>query len=92
MKESWKIISDLLNKRSKSCNIDCLKDSEHTFVTKRAISNAMNSFFRTIGEKLPSKIDAVPNGLLPGEATENNSSVKLQFGSITVKEMRDVDC
>ena len=27
MKESWKKINELLNKRSKSCNIDCLIDS-----------------------------------------------------------------
>ena len=35
MKESWKTVNELLNKRSKSCNIDCLKDSEHTIVNKR---------------------------------------------------------
>ena len=49
----------------------------------------MNNFFCTIGEKLASKIDAVPNPLLSGDATEHNSSVKFQFGSITVKEIRD---
>ena len=27
MKESWKAINELLNKRSKSSNIDCLKES-----------------------------------------------------------------
>ena len=89
MKESWKTVNELLNKRSKSCNIDCLKDSEHTFVNKKAISNAMNNIFCTMGEKLASKIDAVPNPLLSGDATEHNSSVKFQFGSITVKEIRD---
>ena len=31
----------------------------------------------------------VPNPLLSGEATENNSSVKVQFGSITVKKISD---
>ena len=84
MKESWKIVNELLNKRSKSCNIDCLKDSEHTIVNKKAISNAMNYFFCTNGEKLASEIDAVPNPLLSGDATERNSNVKFQFGSITV--------
>ena len=83
MKESWKTIDELLNKRSKSCGIDCLKDSDHTFVNKKAISNAMNNFFCTIGEKLASKIYEVPSPLLSDEATKNNSSVKLQIGSIT---------
>ena len=49
----------------------------------------MSNFFCTIGEKLASKIDAAPNPLLSGDATEHNSSVKFQFGSITVKEIRD---
>ena len=49
----------------------------------------MNNCFCTIGEKLASKIDAVPNPLLSGEATERNSSVKFQLGSITIKEIRD---
>ena len=81
--------NELLNKRSKSYKIDCLKDAERTFVNKKAISNAMTNFFCTIGEKLASKIYAAPNPLLPGEATENRSSVKFQFYSIPVKEIRD---
>ena len=89
MKESWKTINEVWNKISKSSNIDCLKDSEYTFVNKKAISNAMNNLFCTIREKLASKIDAVPNPLLSGEAIENSSSVKYQFGSITVEEIRD---
>ena len=84
-----KTINELLNKRSKSSNIDCLKDCEHTFVNKKAISSALNNFFCKIGEKLASKIDTVPNPLLSGEATKNYRSVKFQFGSITVKEIRD---
>ena len=49
----------------------------------------MNTFFCTIGDKLGSKIDAVPNPFLSDEATENNSSVMFQFGSTTVKEIRN---
>ena len=52
MKESWKTINEVLNKRSKSCNIDCIKDSGNAIVNKKDISNAMKSFFCTIGEKL----------------------------------------
>ena len=35
MKESWKAINELLNKRSKSCNIDCLKQSGSETVHKK---------------------------------------------------------
>ena len=51
MKESWKTINELLNKRSKSCNIDCIKDSGNAIVSKKEISDTMNSFFCTICEK-----------------------------------------
>ena len=45
MKESWKTINELLNKRSKSSNIDCLKENGSETVHKKGISNAMNNFF-----------------------------------------------
>ena len=35
MKESWKTINEVLNKRSKSCNIDCIKDSGNAIVNKK---------------------------------------------------------
>ena len=45
LKESWKAIIELLNKRSMSSNIDCLKESYSETVHKKDISKAMNSFF-----------------------------------------------
>ena len=76
MKESWKTDNELLNKRPKSCNSDCLKDAERTFVNNKAISNAMNNFFCTIGEKLASKIDAALSPFLSGETNS------FQFSSL----------
>ena len=35
MKESWKAINEILNKRSKSSNIDCLKESGSETVHKK---------------------------------------------------------
>ena len=52
MKESWKAINELLNKRSKSNNIDCLRESGSETVRKKDISNAMNSFFCSVGKDL----------------------------------------
>ena len=34
-----------IEKKLKFCNVDCLKDSEETFLNKKAVSNAMNNFF-----------------------------------------------
>ena len=89
MKESWKTINEVLNKRSKSCNIDRIKDSGNVIVNKKDISNAMNSSFCSIGEKLASKIDATPNPLLSGDFTERSNNVQFQFRTIRVQEIRD---
>ena len=89
VKESWKTVNELLNKRSKSCNIDCLKDSGNAIVNKKDISNAMNNFFCTIGEKLANKIDAAPNPLLSGDFAGSDSSVRFLFRAIEVKEIRE---
>ena len=47
--ESWKAVNALLNKRSKSSSIDCLKESGTETRNKRAVPNAMNNFFCTAG-------------------------------------------
>ena len=67
MKESWKAINELLNKRSKSSNIDCLRESGSETVHKKDISNAMNSFFCSVGKDLADKIDPAPTPLLAGD-------------------------
>ena len=45
MKESWKTVNELLNKRSKSCNIDCLKDSGNAIdllaILKKGLDQAL---------------------------------------------------
>ena len=45
MKESWKTVTELLNKRSKSSSIDCLKESGTETRNKKDVSNAMNNLF-----------------------------------------------
>ena len=89
LKESWKTINELLNKRSKSCNIDCIKDSGNAIVNRKEISNTMNNFFCTIGEKLASKIDATPNPLLSGDYGDTNNNIGFRFRTIEVQEIRD---
>ena len=45
LKDSWKTINELLNKRSKSCNIDCVKDSDSVATRIEDIANVMNRYF-----------------------------------------------
>ena len=49
-------INELLKKRSKSSNIECLKDLGTETTHKRDISNAMNNFFCSVGKDLAKKL------------------------------------
>ena len=89
MKESWKTINELLNKRSKSSNIDCLKESDSETVCKKEISNKMNSFFCSVGKDLADKIDPVSNPLLSGDYEVNPDKAEFHFRTIEVQEIRD---
>ena len=67
MKEIWKTANELLNKRSKSSNIGCLKDSSLETVHKRRISNETKSFYCSAGKDPTGKIDPSANPFLSGE-------------------------
>ena len=60
MKESWKTINELLNRRSKSSSIDYLKESGTETRNKKDVPNAMNNFFCTIGRDLADKYNLPP--------------------------------
>ena len=72
MKESWQTVNQLLNKPSKSTNIDSLSDSSQTLSDKQKISDKMNEFFCSVGKKLAADIDVTPNPLLSGEFSIND--------------------
>ena len=71
VKGSWKTINELLNRRSRSCNIDFLKDLDKEIRQRKNISNLMNGYFCSIGENLASKIEYAPNPLLAGDYVVN---------------------
>ena len=89
MKESWKALNELLNKRSKSSSIDCLKESGTEILNKKNISNAMNNYFCTIGSDLADKIQPAANPLLSGEFEVNKDRAKFRFKAIELKDIRD---
>ena len=89
MKESWKAINELLNKRSKSSNIDCLKESGTEILNKKDISNAMNNYFCTIGSDLADKIQPAAKHLLSGEFEVNKDRAKFRFKAIELKDIMD---
>ena len=89
MQDSWKIINELINKRSKSSNINELKDTgSESVVHKKDIPDTMNSYFCSIGKDLAKDIDPVPNPLLSGDYQINNERKVFHFKTIDVKEIR----
>ena len=66
MRESWKTIKQIINKRSKSTKIDLLKDSEREFVDMQEISNSINSYLCSVGMELASKLEDASNPMLTG--------------------------
>ena len=89
MKESWKTINEILNKRSKSNSIDCLKESGTETRNKEDVSNAMNNFFCTIGRDIADKIQPAANPLLSGEYEVSKDKAKFHFKTIELKDIRD---
>ena len=67
MKDSWQTINQLLKKRSQSTNIVSLKESNQAIFDKQSISDKMNEYFCSIGEKLAADIVHTSNTLLSRE-------------------------
>ena len=89
MKGSWKTINELLNKRSKSSNIDSLKESGSETVHRKDIPDVRNSYFCSVGKDLADKISQVPNSLLSGDFEMIKTEAKFHFRTIGVQEIRD---
>ena len=89
MKESWKAINLLFNKRSKSMNLDPLRDQNRTISNTKEISHSMNSFFCSIGKDLASKIEGGYDPLTFCDYFLHSGAAKFVFKSVHVKQVRE---
>ena len=89
MKETCRTLNQILNKRSKSTNIVCIKDQDKELVGKKEIAESMNQFFCYVGKDLASEIDDTPNPLLSGDYTINFQEKRFEFRAIQDQELRD---
>ena len=64
MKETWKTINQLVNKRSKTTNISSLQEDNKILTSSDEIAESMNQYFCNIGQKLSEKIPYAENPLL----------------------------
>ena len=89
MKETWKTIHQLFNKRSKSMYIDLLRDQNKTISNKREISQSMNSFFCSIGKDFASNIEEEYDPLILCDYFKNSNAAKFTFKSIHAQQIRE---
>ena len=89
MKESWKTINQVVNKRPKSTNIDLLKGPGREIVNRQEISNTMNEYFCSVGKDLASKVEDAPNPMLTGKYNLNPDNKRFNFRPIVVQDIRD---
>ena len=83
MKDSWKTINQLLNKRSKTTNIESLKDDKgNNIVDKQEIADTMNKFFCSIGKVLAKNITEKPNPLFQGNTKSTKRVKPLDLGQL----------
>ena len=84
-----KTINELLNRRSKSCNIDFLKESDKETRQGKDIFNLMSEYFRSIGKNLASKIEDAPISLLACDSVVNKKGTRFKFKHISALDIRD---
>ena len=83
MKETWKTINQLVNKRSKTTNVSSLQEDNKILTSSDEIAESMNHYFCTIEQKLSEKIPHAENPLLSGDLSLNKNSTRFRFRAIT---------
>ena len=89
MKESWRTINQVVNKRWKSTKIDILKESGSEVINKQDIADTMIAYFCSVGKDLASKIVAVPNPMVTGKCNLNPHNKQFNFKAIGVQDIRE---
>ena len=87
MKETWKTINQLVNKRSKTTNISSLQEDNKVLTGCEGIAESMNQYFCSIGQNLSAKIPHAENRLLCGDFSLNKYSNRFQFRTIALADL-----
>ena len=90
LKNTWKTINQVLNKKSKTTHITSLEVEGKKVSGDKAIAESMNNFFCEIGKTLSDKIPQSSNPLLDNDYEVNPKSVQFHFEPITVPQIEKV--
>ena len=90
IKGSWRAINEIINKKSKSTNIDYIKNHGQEISNNSEIANVMNNYFCTIGTCLAKNIEEAENPLLSGKfQIKSSTPTTFRFKSITCRDIRE---
>ena len=87
LKETWKTINKLVNKRSKTTNISSLNVDGNSVTDPVGIANTMNQCFCNVGDELSKDIPDTENSLLQGEHTINPSNATFIFEPVVSEQV-----
>ena len=87
LKQTWKIVHEIVNKTSKTTKIDSIKVNDNVITNKKIIPNIMNTYFSRVGENLKAKIPHEPNPLTTGIYSINNNLKLFNFLEITEEDV-----
>ena len=85
MKETWKVISQLINKYSKATNTDLVHVDDQLLTDKFDISNAMNDYFCLVGKNLNRAFPFKHNPLLTNKYPINSSNSIFKFKTVNTR-------
>ena len=83
IKETWRTINQLVNKRSKTTEISTIREGDRVISDPTEIADSMNQFFCSVGKDLSDKIPNKENPLLTGNYGERKKDVE-KFAFIPV--------
>ena len=87
IKGSWRVINEIINKKSKFTNIDYIKNCGKEICSNSEIANAMNEYFCTIGAGLAKNIEETANPLQSGHFLIHSSTPNFRFKFIIVQDI-----
>ncbi len=90
IKSTWKVINQVINKKSKTTNISTLNIDGNEVSSSTGIAESMNNFFCNIGNDLSSKIPHKENPLLENEYQINEEKSEFHFQPISIRQVEQV--
>ena len=88
LRQTWLTINKLVNKRSKSTEIQSLKVGDTVIKDSESIANSMNEYFCSVADQAEQKIPDRENALLKGDHDINPTAARFTFSPMQPQELQ----